>query len=397
MPPRNLTPAMRQYLEVKAEHPGALVLFQMGDFYELFFEDAEIAARDVGITLTSRSKAGDPDRIPMAGFPLHAARQYLYKLVQLGHRCVVVDQVENPKDAKGVVRREVTRIVTPGTVLEEDELEARESNYLAALQMQLKGEGRRAAYVEIGLAYLDLSTGEFRATELEDLAAAKEEALRVRPAEVVVPETMKDSDPLRDLQTALGPCTVSYAPDFAFELEGATRLLTEQLGVASLEGFGFGDALLAVRAAGALLHYAAETQRRELSHVRSLQRYWRGDFMVIDDATRRNLEIEQTLIEGRKRGSLLGLLDRTVTPMGARLLRRWVRYPLQDLDEIRARQDAVEELVRTPSLRTPLREEAQGVRDLERLIARVSLQTANARDLVALRRSMEALPRLKAP
>ncbi len=405
-----LTPMMQRYLEVKAETPGTLLLFRMGDFYELFYEDAETAAQVLGLTLTSRDK-GSTNPVPMAGFPYHALEGYLKKLIQAGYRAAICDQVEDPKTAKGMVRREVTRIVTPGTLTDETLLDPKESNYIAALS-----PGNEA----LGLAWLELSTGQFqcltvpardapgrthsspagassrRTARVDPVALVLEELARLRPAECLVPENARTSPAAVRLAELDGLTLTERAP-WCFAPHQAREVLLKHFETRTLEGFDLGaDDDAGVIAAGALLEYVQETQRSSLMHILKLEPYRRGSTMLIDEATRRSLELTRTQREGTRAGSLLDVLDETVTPMGARLLADWLASPLTDPVAINRRLDAVEELTRDPLLCRDLREQLARSYDLERLSARVATQRATPRDLAALAQSLALLPKLKA-
>ncbi len=372
---------MKQYLEAKRACPEALLLFRMGDFYELFYEDAKTAARLLNLALTSREKG--ENAVPMAGFPYHQLETYLARLIAAGQRVAICEQVEDPKTAVGLVRREVTRVVTRGTLTDEALLDPRQSNYLAAI----------APGDPVGLAWVDISTGRFWACGFPARQLADELA-RIAPAEVLVAE---------DAPGLAGPAVegvlVTRRPAWAFSQATAEKALAQHFGTASLEGFGFGTASAdaqAIRAAGAILDYLAETQRTSLEHIDRLLPYRAAGTLAIDEASRRSLEITRTLREGRREGSLLHVLDRTVTGMGSRLLAEWLANPLTDRLAIEARLDAVEELVRDAPLAADMRKTLRHVYDVERLLARVATQRATPRDFCFLGRTLRALPGLKA-
>ena len=378
------TPMMRQYMQVKALYPGMILLFRMGDFYEMFFEDAQVAAKILGLTLTSRSKG--EKAIPMAGVPHHSVHSYIKRLIQAGHKVAVCDQTQDPREAKGLVERDVTRVITPGTVTEDTLLESKEHNFLAAL---LYSES------EAGLAWVDLSTGQF---DVEDCPPAKlfDELARLNPTEILLPESRAQGDEalLERLRRETG-AMITTRPDWAFGREAAEKLLLEHFRVKSLEGFGCGGLGNSLCAAGATLQYLQETQKISLGHIRRLSPRSAADRVVLDRATQGSLELVRTLRDGQRRGSLLWLLDRTQTPMGARLLKEWVLSPLRSAEKIVERQDCVEELVKQRALRAELRARLAEVYDIERLTARVATARANARDLLALGRSLGPLPALK--
>lgn len=375
------TPMMRQYEEAKRACPDALLLFRMGDFYEMFHEDAKTAARVLNLALTSREKG--ENAVPMAGFPHHQLESYLGKLIAAGMRAAVCDQVEDPKLAKGLVRREVTRIVTPGTVTDDALLDPRESNFLAAI----------APGDPAGLAWVELSTGRFMAAGFA-LRQLPDQLARIAPAECLLAD---DDAPL---PTPLGEqMMVTRRPAWAFSRQNARQTLAKHFSTAGLEGFGFCDDpadAQAIRAAGAVLDYLAETQKSSLAHIDRLLPYRASGTLEIDEASRRSLEIARTIRDGRREGSLLWVLDRAVTAMGSRLLAEWVAAPLCEVAPIDARLDAVGELVADPSLCDDLRESLRRVYDVERLLARVTTGRASPRDLSFLGRTLRSLPAVKA-
>jgi DNA mismatch repair protein MutS len=380
--PLTQTPMMQQYRQAKAACPEALLLFRMGDFYELFFDDAKTAARAVNLTLTSREKG--EQAIPMAGFPHHQLESYLGKLIRLGFRVAICDQVENPKDAKGLVRREVTRVVTPGTLTDDGLLDPRASNYLAAL---VPGD-------PAGLAWVEISTGLFEAGVVAADRVADELA-RISPTECLVPDE-PNGDPPRTAHLG-GPMSLTRRPNWAFAATAARDMLTKHFQTHHLDGFGFDDGdVPAIRAAGAILEYLAETQKTSLDHIDRLVRYRTGTTLELDEATRRSLEISCTLRDGRREGSLLAVLDRCVTAMGSRRLAQWVASPLVDVGEIDERLDAVGELVAEANLADQLHEILRPVYDLERLVARATTGRATPRDLSFIGRTLRGLPTVKA-
>ena len=374
------SPMMKQYDEAKKVCGDALLLFRMGDFYELFHDDAKKAHQVLGITVTSRDKSENP--VPMAGFPYHQLDGYLAKLIRAGERVAICDQVEDPKKAKGLVKREVTRIVTPGTLTDDALLDPRESNYLAAVVQTDK---------VVGLSWIDLSTGRFFASTCAP-ERLMDELVRIAPAECLVSE---DASPLPE--SAIQDGAISKRPGWSFALGTATESLLKQFGTASLEGFGFtDDDSPAIRAAGGIIEYLGETQKCQLGHVDRLEPFRASSAVQIDEATRRSLEITQTLRHARREGSLLATLDRCVTAMGSRLLSNWVANPLTDEEQITDRHDAVEELVNDPRLGDELREHLRTVYDMERLVARVTTGRASPRDLRFVGQTLASLPKLKA-
>ncbi len=407
------TPMMRQYMEAKRACPDALLLFRMGDFYELFYDDAKVAAQKLGLALTSREKGADA--VPMAGFPHHQLESYLAKIIAAGFRAAVCEQVEDPKLAKGLVRREVTRIVTPGTVTEEGILDPRQSNYLAAV----------AGGDPVGLAWVELSTGRFMAAAFP-AAQLTDQIARIAPAELLVSEEdplvqsllVADAPQSESWQPhtgqanhspwgnagggsrlALGQAMLTRRPAWAFSHQSARNALLKHFGVAELEGFGFGDGqadVQAIRAAGAILDYLTETQKSSLEHIDRLVPYSAAGTLQIDQASRRGLEITHTIRDNRREGSLLWLLDQTITAMGSRLLADWVANPLTDITQITARHDAVAELLADARLCSELREGLRKIYDLQRLLARVTTGRATPRDLSFLGRTLAQLPVIKA-
>jgi len=375
---------MQRYLEVKAQHPQAILLFRMGDFYELFYEDAVVASKVIGLTLTSRDK-GSVNPVPMAGFPYHQLDGYLQKLVRAGYRAAICEQMEDPKLAKGLIKRDVTRVVTPGTLTEDSLLDPRESNFLACVFPTKE---------LCGLAWLEVSTGRFQMADLADEHVADEIA-RIRPAECLVPDNSHERPLIKSLMQMSG-MLVSERPPWSFALDQCKRILLDQFQTKTLSGFDIDEDTPGVTAAGALFEYVRETQKSGLGHITRLEPYRRGTSLLIDEATRRSLELTRTLRDGQREGSLLAVIDETVTPMGARLLGEWLSNPLTDPDRINLRLDAVEELTSDAVFCRDLREQLQGSYDLQRLTGRVATGRCSPRDLSCLARTLALLPKLKA-
>ena len=385
------TPLMRQYAAIKKEHPSALLFFRLGDFYELFFDDAVLAARELQITLTSRNKEKGL-AVPMCGVPYHAAEGYIAKLIRKGFKVAICEQMEDPRLAKKLVRREVTRVVTPGTAADSS-LSSEENNFLAALAQN----GDR-----VGFAALDLSTGEFRATEFKGEDAARriqDELQQLRPKEVLYGSSAPLFEKIqRPISAPAGSETLPYTAhgwaetpldDWIFAPDHAIPLLENHFGVLSLEGFGLAGKPAAAAAAGAILYYVRSTQRGTLNHVDRIGFYERQNCLVLDAVTVRNLELIEPMFAGADAGvTLFRSLDATVTPMGKRLLRAWLLRPSIDLAEIEARLNAVTAQVRATVAREELRRALDGILDLERLLSRVTLETANPRDVLALAASL---------
>ncbi|MCU0799156.1 MAG: DNA mismatch repair protein MutS [Candidatus Thermoplasmatota archaeon] len=413
-----LTPLMRQYLSIKKQHPDKLVMYRMGDFYELFFEDAEIASRDLEITLTARDKAMDGEgRIPLAGIPYHALDNYLPRLIKKGHKVVIVEQVEDPKKAKGIVKREVVRIVTPGTLLLPDGVQESTNTYLAAIIRKLsedrthdmplsESKGLTEERVVLpnatyGIAHLDVSTGDFLSTEISGdtpFQRLVSELMKFQASEVILPQSLcKQEDLFSELKLHLGQgvCFTAF-PDHFF-LEAQTEVvLKEQLGVVSLDGLGLGGKPLAQAASGAVLSYARENQLCPLGHIRGLKVYSSSDFMVLDSTTLKNLEVVRSARDSSVKGTLLEVLDRTRTAMGSRLMRSWLQQPLMDIEQIGRRLDAVSALHGDLFLRSDMADVLRKVTDIERTVMRLSTNRGSARDLISLAGALEASRSLKA-
>lgn len=391
----DLTPMMQHYVAIKEEYPHALLLYRVGDFFETFFQDAITIARELELVLTSKDAGKAIGRVPLAGIPHHALDRYCTALVEKGFAIAICDQVEDPAMAQGLVKREVTRVMTPGTVLEEGMLRASRNNFLAAVVI---------AGDHWGLAYADVSTGEFFTTQCRSLEQLAQEVMRLQPAETLVPTNAPDiitllrpGEPSEHLPQCL-PRQFCYTlrPQAPFTQSEARQRLLQRFRLRSLEGLGCEHLPLAVRAAGGLLEYLEDTQKSMQVPLQSLATYTLSEYLVIDHQSRRNLEITQTARDGTFHGSLLWALDRTVTAMGSRALRRWLLQPLLAIDAIQARQDTLDELVQDGNLRQILQQRLKQIYDLERLAGRAGSGTANARDLVALADSFARLPELAA-
>ncbi len=382
------TPLMRQYQAIKKQYPHALLLFRLGDFYELFYDDAVVASRELEITLTARHRErGTP--VPMCGVPYHAAESYIARLIRRGYKVAICEQLEEPSKGKKLVRRDVVRVITPGTAMDSAALEPRENNYLLACLPQAGGSA-------VGLAYADLSTGEFRATEMAGrdwLDRFGDELASLAPRELLRPQgaTLGSGDrsnaPVKLVETPLD--------DWIFATDYGERLLREQFGVVALEGFGLADKPLATGAAGAILHYLRETQRSTLAHLSRPAFYQQHEALVVDTVSVRNLELMEPLFANDRSTTLLATVDETVTAAGGRLLKNWLVRPSVSLLEITARLDAVEELAADTLRRGELRQQLRRTFDLERLLSRCTLETATPRDLLALRDTFALLPALR--
>ncbi|CAG0992274.1 DNA mismatch repair protein MutS [Methanosarcinales archaeon] len=381
-----MTPAMKQYYEAKEKHRDALIFFRMGDFYESFGEDAKIIARELEITLTSRGRDKEGRDMPLAGIPYHAVDSYLPKLIKKGYKVAICEQLEDPKMAKGVVKRGVVRVITPGTVIDSSLICDQSNNYL----MSVSGEG-----IEFGISFLDVSTGEFLTTQFEDNDPYDKiisEAARMHPAECILAPSLFENKKLTERLKQLDIILNKFDAE-AFDFKSTRELLLQHFGVMTLEGMGCDKLKFAIGASGAALLYAKTTQMRDLNHIQSMRTYSDNEFMVLDSITLRNLEIIQG-IRGEAGSSLLSVIDHTKTPMGGRLLRKWLLLPLISPGKITERLDAIEELLKKTLLRYDLRSQLSHIRDIERLIGRIVYGNSNARDLIALKVSLLTIPEI---
>ncbi len=380
-----LSPMMAQYQETKKQYHDCILFYRLGDFYEMFFEDAKIASRELELTLTGK-ECGLEERAPMCGVPYHAVDSYLSRLVQKGYKVAIAEQMEDPKQAKGLVKREVIRVVTPGTITSAQALDEARNNYLMGI-----------VYLEdrMGVAVADISTGDFLVTEVESERQLFDEIYKFSPSEMICNDAFSVSG--IDLEEVKNRChfTLSSLDPRYFQDDGCRKVLREHFKVASLEGMGLADYDCGVVAAGAVLQYLYETQKSTLDHMTTIVPYSTGNYMVLDASTRRNLELLETMREKQKRGSLLWVLDRTRTAMGARMLRSWIEQPLIDREGIQKRQQAIEELNLNYIGREELGEYLNPIYDLERLIGRISYKTANPRDLLAFCNSIAMIPPIK--
>lgn len=380
-----LTPMMQQYMETKKDYPDCILFYRLGDFYEMFFEDALTASKELEITLTGKN-CGQEERAPMCGVPYHAVEGYLNKLVSKGYKVAICEQMEDPKEAKGIVKREVVRIVTPGTNLNVQALEEGKNNFLMSI----------AYFTEkIGISIADVTTGDYYLTEVEDVRKLLDEINKYSPSEIICNDAfLLSGADLNDLKNRLGITLYSLEPHY-FDEDACKKCLMKHFKVSVLTGLGIEDFPIGMIAAGVLLQYLYETQKNSLEHFTHLYPYLTNKYMLLDSSTRRNLELTETLREKQKRGSLLWVLDKTKTAMGARTLRSYIEQPLIDKEEIEKRLDAVTELGGETVSRDELREYLNSIYDLERLLGKVSYKTANPRDLVAFRNSLFMLPHIK--
>lgn len=380
-----LTPMMKQYMQTKEEYKDCILFYRLGDFYEMFFDDALTASKELEITLTGKN-CGLEERAPMCGIPYHAVDSYLNRLVSKGYKVAICEQVEDPKTAKGIVKREVIRVVTPGTNLDTQGLDETKNNYIMCIVYMAD---------QYGLSVADVTTGEYLVTELDSQTKLMDELYKFMPSEIVCNEAFYMSGlDLDDLKNRLHMAIYSLEAWY-FDDALCRETLQEHFKVASLEGIGLSDYECGMIASGALLKYLEETQKNSLSHMSRLTRYATGNYMVLDSATRRNLELVETLREKQKRGSLLWVLDKTKTAMGARTLRKYVEQPLIDKESIVKRLDAVAELKDNAICREEIREYLNPVYDLERLVGKITYQSANPRDLIAFQSSLSMLPSVK--
>jgi DNA mismatch repair protein MutS len=382
-----LTPMMQQYLQIKEQYRDALLFFRLGDFYEMFFEDAITASRDLEITLTGRD-CGLEERAPMCGVPYHAVENYIAKLIEKGHKVAICEQTQDPSEARGLVERQVVRVITPGTLIESSMLDEKSNNYLVSIFKD--GE-------EYGLAGVDISTGEFFISQITgDNANNKliDELTRLYPREILVHEDfLLDKSLVENIKQRYSSCITPYH-DWAYQSSNAQKKLLNHFQVNSLEAFGCQEMDYGICAAGALMEYLSETQKTALTNITKIKSYYPNTFMVLDASTRRNLELTETIRGKDRRGSLLWLLDRTQTAMGGRLLKQWIQQPLIDKPSIDSRLDGITELLSDPLLLEDLRGKLKSIYDLERLISRIAYGTANARDLLSLKQSLEVLPEI---
>ncbi|MBN1363469.1 MAG: DNA mismatch repair protein MutS [Syntrophaceae bacterium] len=381
----DLTPAMKQYVKIKEKHPDCILLYRMGDFYEMFFEDAVTAAPVLEITLTSRNK-GKEDSVPLCGFPYHAASAYITKLVEKGFKVAICEQVEDPKKAKGIVKREVIRVITPGLIVDEENLAAGENNYLACLCT-----GKNT----LGLAFLDISTGEFQIGEFTDRDFFFIAIAGLDFKELILPRDFPDKILLKTLETQMPDLRINYSEKDCFESRQAENFLDQNFSLEVLDDSRIKEHPAVMKAAGAILSYVNQTQKINPQHIKEIKWYSTENFLLLDDTARRNLEIFTTIQNNSKAGALFSLFNETQTSMGTRRLRWWMNYPLVDVEKIKTRLAAVAELKDEHILRSKLRKILSRVYDTERLAGRVSLRVANPRDLVALKVSLSAIPEVK--
>ncbi len=377
----DLTPMMQQYMDIKNEYEDCILFFRMGDFYEMFFDDAKLAAKVLDIALTSRNKGGG-EKTPMAGVPAHSADSYIASLINAGYKVAICEQIEDPEEADGLVERDVIRVITPGTVVENEILEDKENNYLSAID--ILGD-------KIGFSYIDISTGEFYVSEFSIQRKEKiwDELDRIQPREVLLVKKIEKSKNFYRYKKKL-KFTCNSIQEIKYKT--AYKILTEHFQTQSLSGFGCEEKRAATLAAGQILLFLQETQKRTLKHINKITTYNLNEYMLLDATTRRNLELLTTIRDNKREGSLLNIIDRTVTSMGGRLIKKWITQPLIDKGEIKARLSAVNELKNNYMLLTELQDNLDGIYDLERILGKITYESANARDLAALKFSLKKLP-----
>lgn len=391
-----LTPMLQQYMDIKQQHEDAILFYRMGDFYEMFFDDAVIASKILNITLTSRNKKSDAVQVPMCGIPYHAVQNYLSKLIQAGQRVAICEQVENPAEAKGIVQREVIRIVSPGVVTDDDLLDDKSNNYICSL-VHKESSGR----TNYGMSFLDISTGEFLIGEFPNTTEHADPILdqlsRLQPAELLIGNTDKYNGTriLEDIKILHPEICITLREPQSFHLDTARDILLDHFSVVTLNGFGCGDFTEGVIAAGVLLEYVKETQKTAIDHIEKLTPIETDAILHLDDSSRRNLELTQTIVGAQRQGSLLSVLDQTCTPMGARLLKNNLLSPLQNKSAISDRLDAVTYFFKNSSTRKEIRNLLDSVYDLERLNSRMTLGSGNGRDMLSMKSSIGTLPEIQ--
>jgi len=380
-----VTPMVKQYTKIKQEHPDHILFFRLGDFYEMFNEDAKTASKILDIALT-RKRVGKNKYLPLAGIPYHSAENYIAKLIKSGYKVAICEQVEDPKLAKDVVKREVVRVISPGTVVESNILEEKSNNYLISIYRE------NGVW---GLVSLEFSTGAFLATEFNSLNATKEmlnELYRISPSELLLPNELKaNTDILKQIKSNLNTF-ITFQEDYCYDIEEGKELLLKHFGVHNLSGFGCESLTSALGSAASIISYVNETQKTLLTHINKMTYYSTDEFMILDHTTQRSLELIHPIHPENKEATLLAVIDNTITPMGGRLLKNWILQPLIKKEQIDKRLDAVEELIKNVAIKIDINKGLKGITDLERIIARINCNRANARDLIALKLSLERIP-----
>jgi DNA mismatch repair protein MutS len=382
---------LKQYIDIKKEYPDAILFFRLGDFYEMFYDDAKVASTVLGIALTSRNKSGK-NPVPLCGVPHHSAEPYLAKLLQNGHRVAICEQVEDPKSAKGVVKRKVVRVLTPGAILDTEKLDSKSNNFLASIYVDKTSQSKQ---VNFGLAYTDISTGAFRVTSFSDLEELTDELLQIEPREILMSDDLYQGELLSvSVISSINP-VITQVDSWVWDRERAEELLTEYLGIETVMPFGLEGRPESISAAGALIHYLKETQMEDMPPLDVPRYYEKTEFLLIDESSKRNLELLKSNNGGAAEGTLLWVLDQTSTPMGGRLLKHRIANPIKDIGAIEERLDALEELYNSPMLLKELRDILGNISDIERLIGRISTTSGRPRDLGALRDSSRHIVKVK--
>jgi len=377
-----MTPMMQQYFSIKEKYQDAILFYRMGDFYEMFYGDADTASRILDITLTSRNKNNDTP-VPMCGVPVKAADNYIGRLIKSGRKVAVCEQVEDPSQAKGIVKRDVVRVITPGMIVDNALLDEKKNNYILSMS------GNREPF---GISFLDISTGTFKLAESDSIEKIKEEIFRIVPSEMLVPESYRLMDAASPILNGLKETHFSFLDDNRFDPKTGKELLVEQFETRSLEGFGCENKGAGIAAAGALLSYVRETQKQKTGHIRSIEPYSLDSYLHIDDMSSKNLELLANLQTGARRGTLIDIIDKTITAMGGRLLKQWLGYPLIDPDAITNRLEAVRQAKEHAGIRQTVREHFKSVYDMERLVGKITMGRCNARELIALKHTLNTLP-----
>ena len=373
---------MQQYFSIKEKYQDAILFYRMGDFYEMFFDDANTASRILEITLTSRNKNNDVP-VPMCGVPVKAADNYIGRLIKSGRKVAVCEQIEDPAQAKGIVKRDVVRVITPGMIVDNALLDEKKNNYILSMS------GNRKPF---GISFLDISTGTFRLTESESMDKIMEEILRISPSEILIPESYRSNDGFSSMLNDLKETHLSFIDDNRFDPETGKEILVDQFETRSLEGFGCENKTAGIAAAGALLSYVRETQKQKTGHIRSIEPYSLDSYLHIDDMSSKNLELMANLQTGTRHGTLIDIIDNTITAMGGRLLKQWLRYPLVEPEAIMNRLEAVRQAKEDAGVRQAVRKHMKSVYDMERLAGKITMGRCNARELVALKHSLNTLP-----
>ncbi|MBS4539927.1 DNA mismatch repair protein MutS [Clostridium sp. D2Q-11] len=385
-----LTPMMQQYMDIKNKNKDSVLFFRLGDFYEMFFEDAITASKELEITLTGR-ECGQKEKAPMCGVPYHSADGYIAKLVSKGYKVAICEQVEDAQEAKGIVKRDIVRIVTPGTITDSKMLDEKDNNYLASAYLSEKG---------MGISYVDITTGELYTTEKRNVDfnlirnSMVDELAKIKPREVIVNKYLYDTRIVKDIEDKFNS-TVNEYHEWIYNTNESKKVIKNHFKVLNLEGYGLGDSDYSIKSTGALLQYLEETQKTSLKHINNISQYSIDNFMILDINTRRNLEITETIRDKTKKGSLLWVLDKTATSMGARMLKKWIEQPLLNKSLINERLNGIESLINNLILMGDIKENLKEIYDIERLMGRISYGSSNARDMIALKNSINVLPQVR--